>query len=229
MGDDSSALQLALPGDVGEIAELNAPEDSPAFSGCTGEHRARIRRLREQILELSLVGVGVKRVARALSVSPQAVRAVRASAWQRGELDPMKQRLGREYLATADLLRAEALERIDEIPAQVLLLASAQAADKGQLLTGGATARIERGVQAPADLHSLIDALPVAAIEVGGPVEPDAEAPNKGDLAPVDVQADGGDVVRGPVADSVSAGLPSLERDCATACVTASPAQEASR
>ena len=158
--------QMEFTGEVGEIHALTAPADSPAFSGCTGVVRARIVRLREQIVELTACGVGAKRTAAALGISPQAVRAVRADAWCRGELDPMKERLGRQYLATADLLRAEAIERIDEIPAQVLLLASAQAVDKGQLLTGGVTARVER-VQVPADLASLIDALPVVQEESG--------------------------------------------------------------
>lgn len=208
MGDTSPALQLDLPGEVGEIQALTAEDNSPAFSGCTGEQRARIRRLRESILELTAAGVGVKRIAGALQVSPQAVRAVRASAWQRGELDPMKQRLGREYLATADLLRAEAIERIDEIPAQVLLLASAQAADKGQLLTGGVTARVER-VQVPADLGALIDALPVCAEEVSG---------NKDNTQPT-IEAGQGEP-SGAVADSLSAGLPSDAGACVPACVT---------
>jgi hypothetical protein len=191
------AEQLTLPVDAGEIALLNADESSSIFSGCTGEGRARIRKLREQILELTAAGVGVKRIASALDVSPQAVRAVRASAWERGELDPMKERLGRQYLAAADLLRAEALERIEDIPPQVLLLASAQAADKGQLLTGGATARIERASQAPADLHALIDALPVVPElreenRTSCPVEAEGSAAHKGLALGAVVEVDAG-------------------------------------
>jgi hypothetical protein len=221
------AEQLALPVDAGEIALLNAPESSPIFSGCTGEARTRIRKLREQILELTLAGVGVRRIAAALDISPQAVRAVRASAWERGELDPLKERLGRQYLAAADLLRAEALERIDEIPAQVLLLASAQATDKGQLLTGGATARIERAAQAPADLHALIDALPVA-----GPVEADGAAAYKG--APRELEAPSAAAAPGrdpdtaaaaagsalAVGDCQSAGSSGSDGDCASPCAS---------
>lgn len=88
---------MDLPGEVGivgEVQALTAEMDSPVFNGCTGETRAKIVRLREQILELTAAGVGVKRCANALGISPQSVRAVRASAWERGELDPMKQRLG---------------------------------------------------------------------------------------------------------------------------------------
>lgn len=219
MGDDSPALQLELPGEVGEIHALTAPEDSPQFSGCTGEHRAHIRRLRESILELTAAGVGVKRTAAALQISPATVRAVRASAWERGELDPMKQKLGRQYLATADLLRAEALDRIDEIPANVLLLASAQAADKGQLLTGGVTARVER-IQVPADLAELVDALPVECT----PVESGPGALNKGGevlglQAPADVL---GTLGAEPVSDSVSAALQRQDASCVSACVSPS-------
>jgi len=200
---------MEFTGEVGEIHALTLPADSPAFSGCTGAQRARIVRLREQILELTACGVGAKRAAAALGISPQAVRAVRADAWARGELDPMKERLGRQYLATADLLRAEAIERIDEIPAQVLLLASAQAADKGQLLTGGVTARVER-VQVPADLASLIDALPVVAEEVSL-----HKAPPLPTLA-VDIERDGGSLV-----DTQSTGLTAKHAPCVTACATA--------
>jgi hypothetical protein len=174
---ESETHQFIMPGvEHALVQQLTAPEDSPIFSGCTGERREHVRRLRTSILEMTVAGIGAKSVAKALQISPQAVRAVRASAWQRGELDPLKQRLGREYLATADLLRAEALERIDEIPAHVLLLASAQSADKGQLLTGGATQRVETR-PVPADLNDLIDALPVAA-EL---VESGETATNKGD------------------------------------------------
>lgn len=165
---ETESHQLLMPDVEVELTQqlTTADDADPIFSGCTGEHRARIKRLRQTILELSIAGVGAKAIAKNLSVSPQTVRAVRASAWQRGELDPLKQRLGREYLATADLLRAEALERIDEIPAHVLLLASAQSADKGQLLTGGPTQRIESKA-VPADLNDLIDALPVVSSPVG--------------------------------------------------------------
>lgn len=206
------AEQLALPVDAGEIALLNAPESSPIFSGCTGEARSRIKRLRDQILELTVAGVGVRRIASALDISPQAVRAVRASAWERGELDPLKERLGRQYLAAADLLRAEALERIEEIPPQVLLLASAQAADKGQLLTGGVTARVER-VQAPADLHALIDALPVAA----DPVGPDGAPAHKG--AVLELESGRRDLEQAQQSDATAAADPgaALGGDCQSA------------
>ncbi len=209
------AEQLTLPVDAGEIALLNAEESSPIFSGCTGETRSRIKKLRSQILELTVAGVGVRRIAAALDVSPQAVRAVRASAWERGELDPLKERLGRQYLATADLLRAEALERIEEIPPQVLLLASAQAADKGQLLTGGVTARVER-VQAPADLHALIDALPVAA----DPVGPDGAPAHKG--AVLELESGRGDLEQAQQSDAAVAADPgsALGGDCQSAALT---------
>lgn len=218
MGDDSSALQLSLPdAEAWEIQALTAEEpQGPAYHGCTGEGIERIRRLRTQILELTIAGVGVKRTAAALGISPAAVRAVRAKAWERGELDPLKQRLGRQYLATADLLRAEALERIEEIPAQVLLLASAQAADKGQLLTGGVTARVER-VQPPADLEALIAALPLAE-----PVEPPAAGDNKGDPDPaLEAGAQALEAVTPtPAADSVSAALTRATDACASACAS---------
>ncbi len=218
MGDDSPALQLDLPGgDAWQIQALTAADDSPQFSGCTGEARHRIRRLRDQILELTAAGVGAKRIAAALDVSPQAVRAVRSVAWERGELDPLKQRLGRQYLATADLLRAEALERIDEIPAQVLLLASAQAADKGQLLTGGATTRIERACDAPADLHEMIDALPVECVPVDAPESGYNKSPAEGaSLGQEASQVE----PSGAVADSLSAASPSVAEACATDCAS---------
>jgi len=218
--------QLEFTGEVGEIHALTAPADSPAFSGCTGAQRARIVRLREQIVELTACGVGAKRAAAALGISPQAVRAVRADAWARGELDPMKERLGRQYLATADLLRAEAIERIDEIPAQVLLLASAQAADKGQLLTGGVTARVER-VQVPADLASLIDALPVVVEEGGAykgrslPGAAGIEAGAAGIQAGAAGVEVGIEVGSDSDVDTRSTGLTGQSAPCATPCATA--------
>lgn len=165
--------------------------------------------MRSSILELTAAGVGVKRAAQALGISPQTVRAVRSSAWERGELDPMKERLGRQYLAAADLLRAEALERIDEIPAQVLLLASAQAADKGQLLTGGATARVERR-EVPTDLASLVDALPCVS-----PVGTEEGAANKGPALLAS-----GEPLSVSVADRLSADSTTESGHCVTACAT---------
>ena len=210
---ETNTHQLLMPEVEIELTEqLTAPPDSPIFSGCTGDHVIRIRKLRETILELTIAGVGVKALARKLDISPQTVRAVRASEWARGQLDPLKQRLGREYLATADLLRAEAIERIDEIPAHVLLLSSAQAADKGQLLTGGATTRVERVLPAAADLHDLIDALP--CLPVDG-FEREERGSNKG---VVDTLA----LMPGPktegvevsTSDSQSARSPSGEESC---------------
>jgi hypothetical protein len=136
--------------------------------------------VRAQVIELTAAGVGVRRIAEALSIAPQSVRAIRALAWKTGKLDHEKQRLGRDYLAVADLLRAEALERIEDIPPQVLLLASAQAADKGQLLTGGATERVERTARV-VDLDALIAELPAAS-----PVIEGASAPHKEPDAPAD-------------------------------------------
>lgn len=215
---ETESHQLLMPTVEIELTEqLTAPADSPIFSGCTGERREHIRRMRETILELSICGVGAKAIARKLDISPQAVRAVRASAWQRGELDPLKQRLGREYLATADLLRAEALERIDEIPAHVLLLASAQAADKGQLLTGGATQRVERSTPVPADLNELIDALPCVAVPVEG-VEGQESARQKGEELKALTCPDGVDT--GNTTDSQSTGLPGVEAPCVSGCVS---------
>lgn len=209
------AEQLTIPVvDADQIALVNAAPDSPIFSGCTGERSEKVKRLRGQILELTAVGVGVRKVASALGISAQLVRAVRSSAWERGELDPLKQKLGRQYLATADLLRAEALDRIEEIPAHVLLLASAQAADKGQLLTGGATARIERAAQAPADLHALIDALPCEVSPVGAEEAPANKGPLSIELGSSQASAE---TVAG---DTLSPALPSSASACVSQCVS---------
>lgn len=213
MSDEAEQLTIPVV-DADDIALVNSAPDSPFFSGCTGERSEKVKRLRGQILELTAVGVGVRKVASALGISPQLVRAVRSSAWERGELDPLKQRLGRQYLAAADLLRAEALDRIEEIPAHVLLLASAQAADKGQLLTGGATARIERAAQAPADLQELIDALPCEVSPVGAEGAP----ANKGPLA---IEAGSTSASAEMVAgDTLSHALPSSKSACVSPCVS---------
>ena len=215
------ADQLEFPGDVAQSMQLVADPESPAFSGCTGAHRERIRKLRAAILEMGVSGIGAKATAEALGVSPQVVRAVRASAWKTGELDPLKQRLGREFLAMADMLRAEAMERIDQIKPEVLLLAAAQATDKGQLLTGGATVRIVRGSDAPADLNDMIAALPVEveAHEVtAGRVEGAQALEQKGGALEV------GQVLEAssssPAGDSVSAASPSAGRSCVSGCVS---------
>lgn len=210
--EETEAHQLLMPEVEHTLVQQLTTQDesAPIFSGCTGEHRERIRNLRTAILEMTIAGIGAKSVAKALKISPQAVRAVRASAWHRGELDPLKQRLGREYLAAADLMRAEAMERVDEIPAHVLLLASAQAADKGQLLTGGATQRVESREIPPSNLNDLIDALPVVSVEAT------EGAAQKGDS--LALSGSSVDASHCNASDIKSEGLPREDAGCGRPC-----------
>lgn len=159
---------LGLPdrpgiGDGWELVEVDQPSSAPTI---TGERLERIRAIRAAIVEDLALGKGVKRIAAQWQISPQVVRAIKAEAWRRGEVDPLKERLGRDLLALGDALRERVMDDIDKVPLQVAVLASAQAIDKGLLLTGAPTARVE--VNHTLTVESVADY--IESLPVCGPV-----------------------------------------------------------
>ena len=173
--------QLALSAEITDAGlELLTIEADARAGRCTGARLEAREGLRDGILAALAEGaVGSRRIALMFGVSREAVRALRMRAIQSGELDHVKQRLGRSMIALADAARERIIDEIDEMPRQSLPIIMGIATDKGQLLTGGVTARVERldGLTAES-VNALIDALPLEAVCT--PVEPRDATAQKG-------------------------------------------------
>ena len=194
LAPDSEQLTLSAEIQDAGMELLRVDQDAKA-GRCTGARlEARIE-MRDGILAALAEGaVGTRRIASMFGVSREAVRALRARAVQTGDLDQVKQRLGRSFLALAEAASDRMLDEIDEMPRASLPIVGGVATDKGQLLTGGVTARVERldGLTAES-VNALIDALPIEV--TASPVEPGASLGQKalaGGLEVVDLGAQSG-------------------------------------
>ena len=158
------AEQLQLSAEITDAGmELLSIEADARAGRCTGARLEARRELCEGILRVLAEGaVGTRRIAAMFGVSREAVRALRMRAVQSGDLDQVKQRLGRSFIALAEAASDRMLDEIDEMPRASLPIVGGVATDKGQLLTGGVTARVERldGLTAES-VNALIDALPI--------------------------------------------------------------------
>ena len=163
--------QLTLTGEGLDGVELLLC-GTPERAQCNAAHLAKHLAEREAILADLAVGLGVRTVAVKHGRSPKLVRALRRQAEERGEIAPLKERLGRKALSISEDVLDELGEDIDKIPANVRALAFAQLVDKGLLLTGGATQRIEHVQSADSPeaygewMRSLVAAGPVVEGEV---------------------------------------------------------------
>ena len=165
--------QLTLTGEGLDGVELLLC-GTPERAQCNAAHLAKHQAEREAILSDLAVGLGVRTVAARCGRSPKLVRALRRQAEERGEIAPIKERLGRKALAISEDVLDELGEDIEKIPANVRALAFAQLVDKGMLLTGGATQRIEHVQSSDSPeaysewMRSLVAAGPVVEGEVCG-------------------------------------------------------------
>lgn len=163
--------QLTLTGEGLDGVELLLC-GTPERAQCNAAHLAKHLAEREAILADLAFGLGVRTVAARHGRSPKLVRALRRQAEERGEIAPLKERLGRKALAISEDVLDELGEDIEKIPANVRALAFAQLVDKGMLLTGGATQRIEHVQSADSPeaygewMRSLVAAGPVVEGEV---------------------------------------------------------------
>lgn len=163
--------QLTLTGEGLDGVELLLC-GTPERAQCNAAHLAKHQAEREAILTDLAVGLGVRTVAARCGRSPKLVRALRRQAEERGEIAPIKERLGRKALAISEDVLDELGEDIEKIPANVRALAFAQLVDKGMLLTGGATQRIEHVQSSDSPeaysewMRSLVAAGPVVEGEI---------------------------------------------------------------
>jgi hypothetical protein len=156
-----STLQLPnLPG-VGEGWELLLPAAERARR-CTGSSAVQCEERREAIIG-ACVSLGTRRVAEAFGVSREVVRALRAEAIRDGKLDHLKEEMGRRALGAADVVLDRIVDEVDDLPRASLAITYGILKDKGLLLTGQPTSRVEHTVAVThGDLNAMIDSLPVA-------------------------------------------------------------------
>ena len=159
-----SQASLALPDlpGIGDGWELCLPAPERARR-CTAEQAVASEERREAIVA-ACVHLGTRRVAEAFNVSREVVRVLRAEAVRTGKLDHLKEEMGRRALAVSDRVLDRIEDEVDRLPVQSLAITYGILKDKGLLLTGQPTSRVEhvKGLS-HADLNDMIDALPVAA------------------------------------------------------------------
>lgn len=155
-------LQLTMHAELGTDGyELLSIDSDRQASRCTAQCLDARSELRTAILEALAEGQGTRRVAQAFGVSREVVRALVKQVMASGELDQVKQRLGADAFALANATLGRISDELDDMPRASLPIVYGVLIDKGQLLTGGPTARIIRE-DAPADINELIDSLPRA-------------------------------------------------------------------
>lgn len=159
-----------LPG-IGEGWELLLPAAERARR-CNGDNAVKCEQKREAIIA-ACVHLGTRRVAQAFNVSREVVRALRAEAVRTGKLDQLKEETGRRALAASDRILDRIEDEVDQLPRASLPLAYAILQDKGLLLTGQPTSRVEHQVAVTHDdlnawIQSLPAATPVSSGEIAG-------------------------------------------------------------
>lgn len=166
----TTQLTLAsLTDGLGE--ELLTVEADRASNRCTAACLDARVELRSAILNALAEGLGTRRVAAAFGVSREVVRALNRQALNSGELDHAKEELARDALDLARRTIDRIADEIDDMPRSSLPIVAGVMIDKAQLLSGGATARVERtSGESVADIEAYLRGLPVAqpVVEGGG-------------------------------------------------------------
>lgn len=154
-------MHAALGTDGYELLSLDNDRKANRCTAVCLDARAE---LRKSILTALAEGHGTRRAGHAFGVSREVVRALKKQALASGELDQVKQALGRECFALAAATRDRIEDELDDMPRASLPIVLGVLVDKGQLLTGGPTSRPGRpDVEAP-DINQLVASLPHAEV-----------------------------------------------------------------
>lgn len=178
------AEQLSLAGitqeDGQELLRIDADE---AAGRCNASSLDARKGLRSAILDALAQRFGTRTVAKAFGVSREVVRALRVRAESSGELDQVKKGLAGDAFALARMAIDRISDEIEEMPRASLPIVAGVMIDKGQLLSGGVTARYERKeVPAVGDVEDYMKKLLAASSidVVSGPVAEGAIDAQKG-------------------------------------------------
>lgn len=133
----------------------------------TAEKLERNQALRDSVVRALAEGMSVRQVASAHSISTNLVLA--ASRRFGAQIETEKQRLGRDCMDVARLAIERMRDEIGEMPKASLPIVAGVMIDKGSLLTGAPTARIEHNhVASHASLNEWLDSLPRAQPVIEG-------------------------------------------------------------
>lgn len=144
-------------GPDGQLPLLNLAQLPGADVGAYNEHTGALLLRRDperaqEILRLTAQGIGTHAIARILRVAPATVIAIRRA--YPAEVEREKQRIGRRAMLAAELsidrLTDDLIESADRISARDKAIIAGVLVDKGQLLLGEATQRIEHVDSRPA-------------------------------------------------------------------------------
>lgn len=141
--------------------ELMTVEADRTAGKYTADKLERNEALRDSVVRALAEGLSVRQVARAHSISTNLVLA--ASRRFGAQIETLKQSLGRDCYDVARLAVERIRDEIDQMPRASLPIVAGVMIDKGSLLTGAPTARVEHNhVADHASLNDWLDSLPRA-------------------------------------------------------------------
>jgi transposase-like protein len=181
----STQSTLSLPDLPGiepgwELLNLREPAVRGKF---TGEQLAANEEKLAAVLSALGEGLGTRQIARAFKISPNTV--LRISRKFGEQIETLKESIGRDCLDVARLAVERMRDEIDEMPRASLPIVAGIMIERGQLLTGAPTARIEHDHKhTVADVADFIDSLPSVT-----PVISEKANDQKAIGAPVDLTA----------------------------------------
>jgi hypothetical protein len=166
MDDAMHQLSIELPG-IEPGAELLTIDERSASGRYTGELIEKDRAKVDAILQLLAVGVGIRRIAESQHVSTRTVALLRDR--YASKIATHKKGLARRFGLFAELGIDRAIEEVDQMDRDKLMISVGIAVEKMQLLDGEATAIIGSTSSAPSheDLRKQFDAILVEAQEMG--------------------------------------------------------------
>jgi hypothetical protein len=172
--ESAAQTSLGLPDLPGiesgwELLQLDAPDAPKRF---TADQIAKNQEKLNAVVRALGEGLGVRQIARAFGISTNTV--LKVSQRFGAEVETQKQSLGRDFLDVARLAVERMRDEMDSMPRQSLPIIAGIGIERGQLLTGAPTARVEHNhalqVLSVAD---YIDSLPAASsVEVAGNAAP---------------------------------------------------------
>lgn len=188
MDDNAYQFSMELPG-IEPGAELLTIDERAASGRYTGELIEKDRAKIDAILQLLAVGVGIRRIAASQHVSTRTVSLLRDRYSEK--IATHKKGLARRFGLFAELGIDRAIEEVDEMDRDKLMISVGIATEKMQLLDGEATAIIGSTANAPSheELRKQFDAILVEAQEMGCEAEGEEQTREALEVDPVDLDA----------------------------------------
>lgn len=147
-----------------ELIEMSEPAQRGRF---TAEQLSHNEGRLQAILGAVAQGMSVRSIAKAYGVSTNTV--LTAQRKFAGEIETLKQELGRSCMDVARLAVERMRDEMDDMPKASLPIIAGVMIDKGQLLTGAPTMRVQHDhTLTVASVADYIDSLPAASPVIAG-------------------------------------------------------------